>query len=101
VTAAQRPTFPTELDTLLLRVAVNQASTEVERLRVAEAKQYSTEADRLRHGLGAENDLYVRCEHDRADGESARSRRRPGQAISGSWRISSANEAPASAAAEA
>jgi len=63
VAGSQRAGFPTDIETLLLKVAVNQAVIELQAAQVRAERQRAEEIDRLKNQLHAEN-IYLRQELD-------------------------------------
>jgi formate hydrogenlyase transcriptional activator len=63
VVGSQRADFPTDIESLLLRVAVNQAVIELQTAQVRAERQRAEESERQRHRLHAQN-IYLRQELD-------------------------------------
>jgi transcriptional regulator with GAF, ATPase, and Fis domain len=63
VVGSKRDVFPTDIETLLLRVAVNQAVVELQRGQVVAEQKRAEENQRLKSQLQAEN-VYLRQELD-------------------------------------
>ncbi len=63
VAGSKRAGFPTDIETLLLKTAVNQAVIELQRAQVLAERQRAEEIDRLKNQLHAEN-IYLRQELD-------------------------------------
>src|SRR5918999_4485209 len=61
VAGSQRDDFPTHIETLLLKVAVNQAITELQRAEILAERNRAEEIERLKNQLHAEN-FYLRQE---------------------------------------
>ncbi|MGH8055656.1 MAG: sigma 54-interacting transcriptional regulator, partial [Candidatus Entotheonellia bacterium] len=61
VAGSQRAGFPTDIETLLLRVAVNQAVIELQAAQVLAERNRAEESERLKSQLHAEN-IYLREE---------------------------------------
>src|SRR6185295_14812566 len=63
VLGSQRADFPTDIESLLLRVAVNQAVIELQTAQVRAERQRAEESERQRRQLVAQN-IYLRQELD-------------------------------------
>lgn len=63
VVGSQRADFPTDIESLLLRVAVNQAVIELQTAQVRAERQRAEESERQRQQLHAQN-IYLRQELD-------------------------------------
>ncbi|VTU23101.1 Formate hydrogenlyase transcriptional activator [Variovorax sp. PBL-H6] len=66
--ASRRPEFPSSTETLLLRVAVNQAVVELQRAQLATTRQRAEAAERLNDEIKAHN-AYLRQETEEPWGE--------------------------------